>query len=92
MGAAMGNFMGGSAYAMANQIGEGYILVTERTFARLQPFELDKLAFELERMLRDVRGQQPDLADTQALQQRNRKLSRLQSCLSMVQSYKMRRR
>ena len=88
----MGNFMGGSAFAMANQIGEGYIMVTERTFARLLPPELDKLSFELDRLLRDTRGQQPDLADTQALQQRNRKISRLQSCLNMVQSYKMRRR
>lgn len=85
-------FMGGSAYAMAHQIGDGYILLTERTFARMLPPELDKLAFEMERLMREVRADQPDLADIPAIQKRNRKITRLQGALTMLQSYRMRRK
>jgi hypothetical protein len=85
-------FMGGSAYAMAHQIGDGYILLTERTFGRMAPPELDKLTFELEKLLREVRADQPDLADTQALQKRNRKISRIQGAVAMLQSYRRRRK
>lgn len=84
--------MGGSAYAMANQIGEGYIIVTERTFTRLLRPELDQLAFELDRLMRDVRGDQPPIDDLAAVQQRHRKLQRLTSATMMLQSYRQRRK
>jgi hypothetical protein len=83
-------FMGGSAYAMAHQIGDGYILITERTFGRMMNPELEKLAFELDRLMREVRAEQPSLDDVQALQKRNRKISRLQGAMTMLQSYRMR--
>jgi hypothetical protein len=85
-------FMGGSAYAMAHQIGEGFLLITERTFGRMAPPELDKLSFEMERLMREVRAEQPSLDDVQALQKRNRKISRLQGAMTMLQSFRMRRR
>ena len=83
----MGNFMGGSAWAMAQQIGEGYILVSERTYKRLERGELDKLAFEMEKLLREVRGEQVPLDDVQAIQQKNRKVSRLMGALSQLRQY-----
>lgn len=88
----MGNFLGGSAYAMAQQISDGYLLVTERTLQRLVGGELDQLGFELERLLRDLRGEQPSLDDVAALQKRNRRIQRLTSTRQMVQSYRLRRR
>ncbi len=88
----MGNFMGGSAWAMARDIMEGFILVTERTFIRMLPSELDQLAFEMDRVMRDVRGEQPALDDLPAIQQRNRKISRLNSALMMLRSYRQKRR
>jgi hypothetical protein len=88
----VGTFMGGSAWAMAGQIGEGYILCSDRTWARLDRGDLEKLAFELDKLLREIRGQQPPLDDVQALQQRNRKLSRLTGALGMLRSYQTRMR
>lgn len=88
----MGNFQGGSAYAMAQQIGEGFVLVTERTLQRLAPGELTQLDFELDKLLRDLRGEQPPLDDVQALQKRNRRIQRLTSTRLMIQSHRQRRR
>ena len=62
----MGNFIGGSAYAMSQQVADGYLLVTERTFLRLGPGELNKLDFEIAKLLREIRGSQPALDDIPA--------------------------
>lgn len=88
----MGNFTGGSAYAMVQQVADGFLLVTERSFQRLGHGELDKLGFEIEKVLREVRGEQPDLQDLQAVQQRNRKIQRLNTCRMMLRTYRQRRR
>ena len=50
----MGNFMGGSAWAMSQQIADGFVLVSERTYKRLERGELDKLGFEMEKLLREA--------------------------------------
>ncbi len=88
----MGNFIGGSAFAMIQQVADGYLLVTERAFRRLSRGELDKLGFELGKRLREVRSTQPPLDDTQAIQQRNRKIQRLNTCRLMLQTYRQSRR
>ena len=88
----MGNYMGGSAWAMAQQIGDGFILVSERTYKRLERGELEKLAFELDKLTREVRAEQPPLDDIPAIQQKNRKLSRLTGALGQLRSYQMRLR
>ena len=88
----MGNYMGGSAWAMSQQIAEGYILVSERTYKRLERVELDKLAFEMEKLLREVRGEQVPIDDVQAIQQKNRKASRLMGAISQLRQYQLRTR
>jgi hypothetical protein len=88
----MGNFMGGSAWAMAQQIGDGFILVSERTYKRLDRAELEKLAFEMDKLLREVRSEQVALDDIQAIQHKNRKSSRLMGALSQLRSYQTRLR
>jgi hypothetical protein len=88
----MGNFPGGSAYAMAKDIAEGYLLVTERTYLRLLPQELDQLAFEMDRSMRDIRGDQPAIDDMPAVKTRNRKLQRLTNAMMMLRSVQARRR
>ncbi len=87
----MGSFSGGSAWAMARDIGEGVLLVTERTFGRFELGQVDQLAFELERALRTVRGEQAPLDDLAAIQTRNRKIQRLMSALTMLKGFKQRR-
>jgi hypothetical protein len=86
----MGHFPGGSAWAMVRDIAEGYYLVTERSFRAFGPPELDRVQFELDRRLRDTRGEQPDLADLAAIQLRNRRLQRLQSATVILQAYRAR--
>lgn len=85
-------FMGGSAYAMARDITEGFILVTERTFKTMQRSEVDQLAFEMDRYLREIRGEQPALDDMAAIQLRNRRISRINQAMIMVRAYQQKRR
>lgn len=80
----MSGFISGSAWAMAKDIGRGNILVTVRTISRLNKAEMDQLYFELERFLRQLRGEQPDLSDTIAVRTRNQTLARLRRAQAMV--------
>jgi predicted lipid-binding transport protein (Tim44 family) len=84
--------MGGSAPAMATQIAEGYTLLTAVQLKRLTDPEMDLLLFELEKILRDARGEQVDLEDIPALQVRNRKLSRIQNAIMQINMAAQRRR
>lgn len=79
---------GGSAFAFAREIGGGYQAVTERSFKGLTRPEMDQLAFEIDRALRDARGEQPPLDDLPAIQARNRKISRLNGALMMLRTYR----
>jgi hypothetical protein len=88
----MSRFAGGSAWAMAKDIATGFVLPTARTLERMRPAELDQLRFELDRKMRGIRGDQPDLDDIQALQDRNRQLQRLTTAQRMVMESKRRRR
>ncbi len=85
-------FPGGSAYAMARDVAEGYLLVTERTFKTLTRGDLDQLGFEMDRHLRELRGDQPALDDLPAIQLRQRKIQRLNSALMIMRSYRQRQK
>jgi hypothetical protein len=81
----MSSFIGGSAYGMANQIAEGYLLLNHTHLKKLSKGDLATLTHEINKALIDVRGNQPPLDDVAAQQQRNRKISRLTGALTMVQ-------
>ena len=80
----MGNFMGGSAPAMANQIVEGFILLSANTLRGFTDGELNLLRFELEKLQRDARAEVPPQDDAMAQQARNRKISRLSSAVQVI--------
>ena len=80
----MANFMGGSAPAMANQIAEGYILLSANTLRGFLPGELASLRTELEKLQRDARAVVPPQDDALAQQARNRRIARLSSALQVV--------
>lgn len=84
------SFLGGSAFTMARDIGEGYHLITERTFRGMQRAEVDQLGLEIERMLREVRGTPAPLDDLMRLKARNRRIQRLNSVMIMLRAYKQR--
>ena len=88
----MAPFIGGSASAMAAQVGEGYTLLTAIQLRRLSPAEMHQLTFELERALRDQRSQFIATEDLPAMQLRNRKIARLSGALQLIQAARARRR
>ncbi|MEM7585355.1 MAG: hypothetical protein AAF560_18340 [Acidobacteriota bacterium] len=88
----MGNYIGGSAFAMTQQVAEGFTLVTERTFRRLSRGELDALGRQIEKSLREIRSEQPPLDDTLAIQKRNRRIQRLNTCRMMLSTFRQRQR
>jgi hypothetical protein len=88
----MASFPGGSAWALVRDISAGHYLVTERTFQGFNRGQLEKLTFELDRHLREVRSEQPPLDDQPALQNRNRRIQRLNTATMILRSYRMRRR
>jgi len=79
---------GGSAFGYARDIGEGYQVVTERSFKGLNPPEMDQLAFEIDRALRDIRAEQVPTDDLQAIKAKNRKIQRLNGALMMMRTYR----
>ncbi len=78
-------FMGGSAPAMASQVGEGYLLITLANLKGLSPGELGLLRAELDKLLRTARAEVPPQDDALAQQGRSRRIARLSSALQMVQ-------
>ena len=77
---------------MARDIAGGYLTVTDRTFFRLRSRQVEQLVFEIQRRLRGIRGQQPDLADIDALRMRNQSIQRLNSALRVAESARRQRR
>ena len=66
----MASFIGGSAYAMATQIAEGYLLLNHTHLKKLTKGELGTLQHEVNKVLTEARGNQPPLDDVQAQQLR----------------------
>ena len=88
----MGTFQGGSAPAMANQICDGYTLVTQLVLKRLSLDQMNMLEFELDKRLRETRSEALDLSDQPALQARNRRISRIEGALRVVRHTMQQRR
>jgi hypothetical protein len=80
----MGNFIGGSAYGMSRDVVEGQILLNTNVLKKLTEPELRQLAFELDKLQKECRSEQPAGDDTQAIQKRGRKLSRITAALNMI--------
>jgi len=78
--------MGGSAVAMASQIADGYALVSAVQLKRLTDAELPQLQFELEKLLREARGEVVPVEDQPAMQARNRRITRLTGALRQIQA------
>ena len=79
---------GGSAFGYARDIGEGYQVVTERSFKVLSRAEMDSLAFEIDRALRDIRADQVPVDDLVLIKAKNRRIQRLNGALMMMRSYR----
>jgi hypothetical protein len=88
----MSKFIGGSAYSMARDIGEGYVNVTERTFKRMTDADMNKLTFEIDRFLRELRGTQSATDAIDVVKARNRKIQRLNTAVMISRTYRQKHR
>jgi hypothetical protein len=88
----MASFLGGSAFAMARGIADGYHLVTERTFKNLSMGDVSALSQELDVALRDARSEQPPIDDLTAVKARNRRIQRLNTAFMILRSYQLKTR
>lgn len=80
----MGSYQGGSAPAMARQICDGFTLVSQVSLKRLSLEQMTTLEFELDKRLRETRGEPVDLQDQPALQSRNRRISRIEGAMRVL--------
>jgi len=81
-------FIGGSAMSMAKDIAEGYIIVSEHTFKKFQPPDLQSFLAEVDKLMREIRGVMPPPEDMDALQRKNRKLQRLNQAQTIVNAFR----
>ena len=88
----MGVFAGGSAYSMAQTIADGYIIATELTFKQFKEPDFQSFLFETDRLLREIRGNPAPADDTAAIQNRQRRMQRLQQALTIANNVRARRR
>ena len=88
----MATFQGGSAPAMSKQICDGYSLVNQVSLKRLSIDQMAKLEFELDKRLRETRGEVVNLEDQPALQARNRRISRIEGALRVLRHTMQQRR
>jgi hypothetical protein len=87
----MSVFIGGSAYNMVRDVADGFILATERTFRNYGPRELGDFVQEANRLLTEVRADQPPLSDTMAIQKRQRRMQRLMQAIAIASAAQSRR-
>ena len=86
----MGNFLGGSAYAMSRDIAEGFVLLNANLLKKFTASELAQLRQQLEKVQKEVRAEQASLDDIQAIQKRGRKISRISSALLVLDTLRKR--
>ena len=80
----MGSYIGGSAPAMARQVCDGFTLLSQAVLKRLSLDQMVTLEFELDKRLRETRGEAVDLQDQQGLQKRNRRISRIEGAVRLL--------
>jgi len=69
---------------MARQVCDGYTLLSQMLLKRLSLEQMVALEFELDKRLRETRGETVDLQDQQGLQQRNRRISRIEGAVRVL--------
>ena len=88
----MSVFLGGSAYTMVRDIAEGYVIASELTFKKFQQADFQAFSFEVEKLMREVRGNVPPTGDVDATQKRHRKMQRLQQAMTIANNVRSRQR
>jgi hypothetical protein len=75
---------------MAADLSEGYVTLNPVTLKKYEKHEIDALAKELEKVVRDTRSQVVPQDDAEASQTKNRKLLRLSQANVVLNSWRIR--
>ncbi len=80
------------AWKAASDLADGYMLLNPVTLKKYERHEVDALLSEIERLSRELRGQTVAGDQTDAVQQKNRRLLRLSQASVVLQNWKSRMR
>jgi hypothetical protein len=75
---------------MSKDIAEGFVLLSAALLKGFTAAELSQLRQQLEKVQREVRGDQPAVDDIPAIQRRGRKISRISSALLVLDTMRKR--
>lgn len=78
-------YSGGSAYAMATQITEGYSSLNGVSVKRFTDVELQGLKHELDKIVAGLRGEVIPEGELEKIKARNRKVSRVNQAMLVIQ-------
>lgn len=73
---------------MSRTIASGHLRVSEQTFRRLSPAEMDGLNHSILALQREIRAEHATSTDPLAIQARARQLQRLRHTLMMLSTYR----
>ena len=76
---------GKSIAAIAKDVAEGYLFLNPLVLKKLEPSAYKRLHHELKKAQNEIRGENFPLHDTQAIRQRNMRLQRLHSALTILE-------
>jgi len=82
----MGHFIGGSAFGMAHDIAEGFILLNDTMLRKFNAGESQQLLFELDKLAKDARAEQVAQEDAPAIQKKNRRISRISQAMMILKN------
>jgi hypothetical protein len=78
------------AWKVAADLSEGYVTLNPVTLKKYEKHEVDALAKELEKLIRDTRSQIVPKDDSEASQAKSRKLLRLSQATVVLNSWRTR--
>ncbi|OGQ00184.1 MAG: hypothetical protein A2Z51_05205 [Deltaproteobacteria bacterium RBG_19FT_COMBO_52_11] len=77
----------GSPKKLANDVASGYQQFTHATLRQYNPEDLKALLFNLNIVLKGLRGQQIPQEDNEAIKEKNVKMRRLNQAINTIQSF-----
>ncbi len=77
----------GNPKKLAQDVAQGYQQFTQATLRQYSPEDLKVLLFNLNMVLREMRGRQVALEDIEALKEKNTQIRRLNQAVSLIQTY-----
>jgi hypothetical protein len=77
----------GNPKKLAFDVAQGYQQFTQATLRQYAPEDLKVILFNLNVVLREVRGKQISLEDMEGLKDKNNKIRRINQAISIIQSF-----